>query len=1004
MGVADYGLYNNSGNLVSYSYSTTSFEGTISVSNLSPLYVLDGLPRSLGIQLNAILKNVTVGNNDSYVFWNQNVMLYSARTHQIQFIDNIWNFTSSTAGMTNSTLSGYGGTLVPNSLYYSVGPVINVTYPFTVSMYLNSTIVGGSNRIYFNYSVSNTVPGGKTVSGSYDNVTFNSSSSLSTPASYYVSGTQYTPLGYLPYDAEFVLGGPGGGSTTSLYGINATMSLDYLNSTTGTYKSVRAAYDAGTDTGETANGIAVSWNNQDQAVLSAGPSMIYGMWGISNSAMATYSGIINPAESFLFVNSGSSFSNSTSSWVPLTTGGMYKFTIPSGIYSAAIYSNWHTPEYSSLSAIKGSTVLLTYKSSMGIYAPLYIFGNQQLSQVSKSGSGTSADPYIVTGVQNNSILPVFGRFNDFGFPLFSGILVSGTTDNVYFTGMPSFHIQYSYSVQTFLSYLGLPPFNYLNMEFYNDSNVVLKNSSFISGWFSVDLAYYFPAASVVFWNTTDSLISSNYFSSMGLSLFIYNYNGTESNITVWGNEFAQDGIVLSSIFPYMNVEGAPTGLLLFSSGNLIYNNIFDVYQTAISPGVDFYTSGYVNYANQWNITREPLSYYRMVLGQNLTGGIMDSGPSGINYQAGNYWWNYLGNGTQLYNDSGLIANGGDFQPLVLHVYKITFMQTGLPSGVTWYVIIDNGTMVIQGSGSFISFYEPNGSYFIQIYSDTYMANQTSGFVIVTGSPQEFRITFYRLYYLNFVETGLPAGYGWSVDVNGVTGTSNSGTIEYLATNGSYQYTVSGVNGYHPVSDTGSFIIHGQNATVSIEFLPYTFPVAFMESGLPSGTTWGIFVDGHKITGTTSTLTANLANGTYGFTVIGVLGYSTTDTYGTVHVNNGNSTVQITFQGQEFILTFSEKGLPGGTSWSVTIAGQTFKSTNQSIILQGTTGEYNYSVSGSSGYSALQHSGTVTLNSNLSVPVTFTRSGLSLFQIVDYALFAGSVALLAFSVYTVRKRP
>ncbi len=1005
MGIADYGVYNNSGNIESYSYSTTSFEGTASISNLSPLYVLNGAPQSLSLQLNAILKNVTLGGNSSYVFWNQNVVLYSARTHQIQLIDNIWNFSSPGAAMTNSTLSGYNGTLVPNSLYYDVGPLINVTYPFTVSLYLNSTLDRGSNVIFFNYSVRNGGVGGKTVSGSYDNVTFNSSSALKSPAGYYVSGSKNTPLGFLPYDAEFVIGGPGGGSTTSLYGVNATMSLSYLNSTSGSYSNVRAAYDAGSDTGETASGISVSWNKKDQAILTAGPSIIYGMWGISNSGMSTFSGKISPAGSFLFVNGGASFDNNTSSWVPLATDGTFNFTLAAGTYSAAIFSSWHNPLYSSLQGINGSNSVLARNSSMGIYTPLYVFGNNQLSQVATAGSGTAADPYLVTGIQNRSILPVFGRFNDFAFPVFSGILVSGTTDHAYFSGLPSFRIQYPYYEQNFLNFNGLPTFNYMNMEFYNDSNLALLNGSFLSGWFSSNLAAYFPAASVVFWNTTNSLVSSNYFSSMDLSLFIYNYNATDSNITVWGNEFAQNGLVQSTVFNSINVAGAPTGLMLYSSGNLIYNNIFDVYQTAVSPGTDFYTGNPVNYTDQWNISREPLAFYSMVLGKNLTGGIMESGPNGIKYQAGNYWWNYLGNGSQIYNNSGLISYGGDMDPLVHHVYGITFSQTGLPAGTEWFIIINNGSIAVPGSGSSITFYEPNGSYFIEIYTAAYLANQSSGFVIVSGSPQQFNITFSRLYYLAFIESGLPSGTTWSITVNGVTGTASTDTIAYLATNGSYQYSLGSVNGYYPLSSTGFFSLAGANTTVSITFFPVAFPVSFSETGLPTGTLWGIFIGGQKYMGASSTLSVNLPNGTYGYTLLGVLGYTSPDQYGTVHVQNGSASVQVTFQVQKLILTFTESGLPAGSSWSVTIGGQTFSSTNGSIILQGSTGEYNYTISGPSGYVPSHTRGTVMLNSNLSVPVSFSRAGgLSLFQIVDYALFAGSAALLAFAVYTVRKKP
>lgn len=1003
MGIGDYGVYNNNGNLVSYSYRTTSFEGSISVNNMTPLYVLNDAPQSLGVQLNAILTNVTVGTTTNNVYWTQNVMIYSARTHQIQFVDNIWNFSSPNAGMTNSTLSSHGnnGTLIPNSLYYAVSKAITVSYPFKVELYLNSTLTNGRNEIFFNYSLTS---GGKTTSASYDNATFNSSVPLTEPASYYISGNQFAPIGQIPYDAEFVIGGPGGGSTTSLFGMNATMSLKYLSGSTGSYANVKSAFDAGSSTGETANGIAVSWNSEDEAILTAGPSFIYGMWGISTSTMKTYKGSVSPEGSFLFLSNSTSFNNTTSSWVPLNSSGSFNFTIPSGQYTAGIFSNWNNPVYAPISDIAGKKVSLTSNNSRGIYTPIYIFGNSQLSQISKSGSGTAANPYVVSGKQNSSIMPVFGKFNDYAFPVFPGLLVSGTTAYAYFSNLPSFYIYYSYALTNFLNFYGLPPINYLNMEFYNDSNIALLNSSFVSGWFSANLAGFFPAANVILWNTTDSLIASNYFSSMDSSLLIYNYNRTDAGNTVWGNYFTQDTLTSSSIYESINTVGAPTGLLLFSSENLIYNNFFDVYFTAINPGVSIYTGYNVNYTDNWNISREPLSYHTVVMGVDLTGGIMANGPDGIKYQGGNYWWNYLGNGSQMYNNSGLIANGGDMQPLTYHVYEITFTQSGLPSGTAWYVILNNGSIVVRGYGSYISFYEPNGTYFIEIYAQGYLANQSAGYVIVSGQPQSFGLIFRELYYLKIVETGLPSGTVWSINVNGVTGYSNTDTVEYLATNGSYQYTLGNVSGYYPEVVSSTFTIYGANRTVDVKYLPFTFPVTFSETGLASGTEWGVFINGQVVSGRSQSIRLNLPNGTYDYTITGAKGYLSDSNYGILLVSNQSAFVVFSFRPGNFTLTFTQTSLPSGTAWYVTIAGHKYTSTNGSLSIPESTGLYNYTISAPSGYVSSPASGSVNVDSNISVPLSFSRgNSVNLFQILDYSLFAVSVAILGYAFYLTRKR-
>lgn len=1001
MGVADYGVYNSSGTLTAESYSTTSFQGTLSVNNMTPLYVLNDAPQSLGIQLNAVLKGVNVGGTSSNEYWTQNVILYSARTHQIQFIDNVWNFSSPNATMNPGTLSSHGsnGTLVPNSLYYSTGPMVNVSYPFTVSLFLNSTVNGTSDQVYFNYSISENGKGA--ISGTYDYVKFNSSNPQSSPAEFYVSASKLSPIG-IPYDAEFVIGGPGGGSTTSLFGMNATMTLEYKDSTTGLYSNVKSAYDAGSDTGETANGIAVSWNSKDQVTLTAGPSLIYGMWGISGSKMTSFNGGVSPSTSFMFVSNTSSFMNSTASWVPLSISGGYNFTLPSGAYSMAVMSSWHNPVYETLGSIPD--LQLVKNSSMGIYTPLYIRGNSQAASMAQSGAGTLSSPYVISGQQNSTLQQVFGKFNDYGFPVFPGVLVSGVTDHMTLLSLPSFYIYYSQSQSKFLNFMGLPSFNYLNMEFYNDSNMTIANSSFISGWFPSTLAGYFPAANMILWNTTDSLISSNFFSGMDSSLLIYNSNGTDSNNTVWGNYFAQDTLASTSVYSSIDTIGAPTGLSLYSSDNLVYNNVFDIYNTAMSLNISIYSGNKMNYSNYWNISKESLSYQKVVLGYTLTGGILSSGPNSINYQGGNFWWNYLGNGTEVYNNSGLIYVGGDAVPLIHHVFRVTFHEVGLPQGIQWYVILGNGSIDIAGNSSSITFYEPNGTYYIELYSQGYIANQSSGLVIVTGADQSFNVSFARGYLLRFEEAGLPNNTQWSISVNGFTGYGSGGTIEFLATNGSYNYAVAGVQGFYPEASTGTFVITGSNLTVKISFIPFTFQGSFSETGLQSGTLWGVFINGHEFYSRTTSIGISLPNGSYDYSILGGKGYSVNNPFGTVTVSNGTFSSAIVFSAQNFTLTFTESGLASGSTWSVTIGGKRISSTNQSISMQESAGVYNFTVSSPSGYSSTPSSGKVDVNANVSMPISFAKTGsIGIYQAFDYGLFAASVIILIYSFFRLKKR-
>jgi len=117
---------------------------------------------------------------------------------------------------------------------------------------------------------------------------------------------------------------------------------------------------------------------------------------------------------------------------------------------------------------------------------------------------------------------------------------------------------------------------------------------------------------------------------------IYLYNSNNSKIT--GN--------------CLNYNRNAGIFLKFSSGNLIYNNIFNNTNNAYDDG-----------NNTWNTTK--------TAGLNIIGG-----P----YISGNYWSDYTGNDTDSdgfgdtqipYNCSGNIATGGDYHPLVTtHSTKI----------------------------------------------------------------------------------------------------------------------------------------------------------------------------------------------------------------------------------------------------------------------------------------------------------------------------------------------
>ena len=658
-GVGAYGLKNVNGNLEAYNMTTGSFSATVNVSSLQEFYsYIDG-PTTVTMQLNAVLDNVALFGNASYAFWTQNVLLYSARTHTLSFEDNLWNFSSSQFNLTANSLYSYDGTPIPPEFYYAIGPSFTVTNPFSVTMYLNTTVISGRSTVFYNYSVTS---GGMTTAGSYDEIQFNSTpandpSYVAPAPQYLISGNTVTPDGYIPYDAEIMLGGAGDGSTAQITALNATMQLKYLNSTTGTYLSVPDTYDVGSETGETSTGVAVSWDQAtDVAHLTAGPAYVYGMWGINNNLpMYSYSGSVNPSNAFLFASPGNSFNSTIATQIPVSSSGMYSFVTPIPTLASDLMLSGYTPESLQLNPGMNSPAQMQMNPMTGDYTPLYASDSQQLMAISTQVSLNGHTYYMLdnTPSYTGGLSPLFGSVNDYFFPTYTGILLSGV-NNVLVYNMPQMNVNYEGENALLAAYYGTPMSNDLGMVLYETSNVVVANN-FITGFFQASLTDL-PVANLLLWNAQNSVVTGNYFYTMDSAMLIYNTHTQSGYNVVYGNYFQQDNSMKAAQYSAIDVttniysgtgHSNPIGLTVYSNNNTIFGNAFGTYVTAFSPGFSVYTGAPTSYVDTWNV------------------GFM-----------GNYWWNYYGAPAfsfgfyghfhhqmkQPYNNDGLITSGYDYSP------------------------------------------------------------------------------------------------------------------------------------------------------------------------------------------------------------------------------------------------------------------------------------------------------------------------------------------------------
>ncbi|MDH5595131.1 MAG: PQQ-like beta-propeller repeat protein, partial [Candidatus Bathyarchaeota archaeon] len=112
--------------------------------------------------------------------------------------------------------------------------------------------------------------------------------------------------------------------------------------------------------------------------------------------------------------------------------------------------------------------------------------------------------------------------------------------------------------------------------------------------------------------------------------------------------------------------------------------------------------------------------------------------------------------------------------------------------------------------------------------------------------------------------------------------------------------------------------------------------------------------------------------------------------------------------QTYSVTFTESGLPSGTSWNVTFNSQTQSSTLNSIMFSVPNGVYAFSITPPTDYTASPSSGSVTVKGeNINLKIRFTPTSPDFPSLIVLSLFIMAIllaaVLLAVVLYRRRKR-
>ena len=313
-------------------------------------------------------------------------------------------------------------------------------------------------------------------------------------------------------------------------------------------------------------------------------------------------------------------------------------------------------------------------------------------------------------------------------------------------------------------------------------------------------------------------------------------------------------------------------------------------------------------------------------------------------------------------------------------YNITFTETGLPSGTMWGADLDG--IGNSSATTTVGFTDPNGTYPYAITPVAgFTAHPSTGNLTISGAAAARTIVFLPVptYNATFVETGLPLGTNWSLSLNGTPGSSNTSAINFTLPNGTYAFAVGPIIGFQVSPSQGNVSIVGSNVSQALTFLPIpTYSVTFNEAGLPSGTSWGVTLNGTTTSSTASSIVFVESNGTYPFSLAAVAGYTGNQTSGEVVVMGLNVSEGITFVPAvpvitQYSVTFTETGLSSGTSWGLTLNGSTRSSTITTVSFSEPNGTYAYSVLAVTGFDANLSTGDLRVDgANVSLTIALRR--------------------------------
>ena len=337
-------------------------------------------------------------------------------------------------------------------------------------------------------------------------------------------------------------------------------------------------------------------------------------------------------------------------------------------------------------------------------------------------------------------------------------------------------------------------------------------------------------------------------------------------------------------------------------------------------------------------------------------------------------------------------------------YAVTFIENGLPAGTPWSLYFNEAAIANSSTTTEIVVNATDGNYVYTVNpSKRYVPNLPDGNVSVQGSPAkvivQFSSTANGTYPVSFTEVGLPNGTAWSITVGRVAMTSTNASHLFYLPNGTFSWGVGGVVGFIPWFAWGGVSINGSAVTQMVSFQPIpptNSTVIIQEHGLPTGTQWSIClcppnggpppppgaplspsppVQGFTTTSVASEIELSVVNYTYYLEARTVSPFFTSLPYNQTLQVTGSPVFEVVNFAQIYTVTWTSRGLPVGTYWSLQTEGVIQGSlVPQNVTAPGLNGTFSYQVLPAEGYLPETPNGTILIEgNNVTVITTFYRT-------------------------------